>query len=1072
MKPSALLITITLLLGLPASGAEPSAPTELSLAGEWRLSLEEAPDRPAESPSEVRFDDTIRLPGTTAAQRKGPAERFETRIDKETMSRLRERHPFVGVAWYEREVSVPADWSGKSIRLTLERVLWESRVWVDGEPLGQSRRSLSVPHRYDLAGRLTPGKAHTVTLRIDNRQIVPIGAIGHAYTAWTQTLWNGVIGRIALEALPSERIEHIRVVAEPNGDMLVEAEGDFSPSQQVVVSVTPHGETRNEPTQIATATIGDDKDGVVRLRGRLDGAKPWSGRSPALYTLTAELRSPSGESLSRKQTTFGFRRFEASGRKLLINGVPTFLRGNLECAIFPQTGHPDAEGGQWRKIMRVARDHGLNHLRFHSWCPPRAAFEAADEAGVYLQVELPNWTFEMGRNADADRFFLAEGKRILREYASHPSFVMLALGNELGGDLAAMDRLVEQLRAVEPELLYTSTSFAFSPRGKMPGPADDFFISQQTESGWVRGQGFLNSTFPSTDTDYAEGASCVDIPLVTHEVGQYVVYPDLATLPKYDDTPLRATAMEAIRDDLASKGLLGDAARFTRDSGKLAALLYKEDIERALRTKDLAGIQLLQLQDFPGQSTATVGLLDAFWDSKGLITPEEFRRFSAPVVPLARFKKFVWGHDERFAADIELANFSEGPIDTRFEASLIGPSGNVVASADFRAKDYGVGNGLSVGRFSVPLSSVQQATRLDLVVRALDAEAENRWPAWVYPTEPPAPEVAVHLAADEPFFDDLAAGKSVLLLPHATTIRRPIPGRFIPVFWSPLHFPNQPGTLGATIDSGHPLWRHFPTDTHTNWQWWELLAESTAVDLSGLDTAVDAPFRFVDKYDRNALPAAIFEARVGSGRLLVCTLDVTTDPGERIVARQLLAALKRRAASADFDPRARLTTEQLRALFGASRLIASAPHSHPDYPASHAIDGDGATIWHTDWRRPGGAEPRVLQVDLRADREVEGVRLQNRVDGRNGRVRGFRVETSLDGERWAVAASSLEMPNSGAPTDFRFDAATKARYLRIVVETTHALAGHASLAELQPLTGANPSDDVRDLGVIEGFNDG
>ena len=671
-----------------------------------------------------------------------------------------------------------------------------------------------------------------------------------------------------------------------------------------------------------------------------------------------------------------------------------------------------------------------------------------------------------------DGFLLAEGRRILREYANHPSFVMLSLGNELAGDLGSMDRLVSRLRAVEPELIYTSTSFAFSPRGRMPGPADDFFISQQTESGWVRGQGFLNSTFPSTDTDYAEGASCVNVPLVTHEVGQYVVYPDLSTLPKYAKTPMRSTAMEAIRDDLASKDMLVDANRFTRDSGKLAALLYKEDIERALRTEDLAGIQLLQLQDFPGQSTATVGLLDAFWDSKGLITPGEFRRFSSPVVPLARFKKFVWENDEHFQADIEIANFTERPVATRFEASLVDPSGEVISSTSYDAKSYEIGNGMPVGRFAASVTGIEQARRLDLVVRALDIDAENRWPIWVYPSIPAAPDVAVHSAADAECFADLAAGKSVLLLPQTSAIRRPIRGRFIPVFWSPLHFPNQPGTLGATIDVDHPLWRHFPTDTHTNWQWWELLAESTAVDLGDLDTDINAPLRFIDKYNRNAQPAAIFEARVGSGRLLVCTLDVTSNPEERIVARQLLAALSRRVASEEFDPPVRLTEKQVRELFGATRLTASAPDSHPKHPARHAIDGDVATIWHTDWRGPRTLEPRMLEVDLQSDQDLQGVRLQNRTDGRNGRIRDFRIETSLDGERWSVRASSLVMPDSAAPTDFRFDKATKARYVRVVVETSHAAGGHASLAEFLPLTDRSPSEDVRDLGVIDGFNDG
>ena len=494
---------------------------------------------------------------------------------------------------------------------------------------------------------------------------------------------------------------------------------------------------------------------------------------------------------------------------------------------------------------------------------------------------------------------------------------MVSLGNELAGELDAMDRMVEHFQSLAPDILHTSTSFAFSPRGKLPGPADDFFISQQTESGWVRGQGFLNSTFPSTDTDYAEGLACLSIPLITHEVGQYVVYPNLAELPKYDSTPLRSTALEAIRDDLQRKGRLDEAARYTRDSGKLAALLYKEDIERALRTEGLAGIQLLQLQDFPGQSTATVGLLDAFWDSKGLIEPERFRDFCAPVVPLARMSSFVWRNDATFHAELEVAQFSGEILSSAFHARLVDADGVVHARREFPARDYPLGNRHSIGRFEASLASWTEAMRLDLIVESADGRHRNSWPLWVYPSDVPAAPTGVveHTLVSDACLADLAAGKTVLLLPDAGTLRKPIEARFIPVFWSPLHFPNQPGTLGASIDTGHPLWTRFPTDSHTHWQWWELTANSVAVDLDGADPAISKPFRFVDKYDRNALPSAIFETAVGPGKLLVCTLDVRSEPDKRCVARHLLHALREHAASPAFQPAGTMTPAQLRELF-------------------------------------------------------------------------------------------------------------------------------------------------------------
>ncbi len=103
---------------------------------------------------------------------------------------------------------------------------------------------------------------------------------------------------------------------------------------------------------------------------RIDNGKK-SEFSPGALRLTARFESQAGD--SETTTATGFRRLHAEGRGLFVNGRPTFLRGTLECCIFPKTGHPDMDGAEWEKAMRAIRDHGLNHLRFHSWYSPPSA---------------------------------------------------------------------------------------------------------------------------------------------------------------------------------------------------------------------------------------------------------------------------------------------------------------------------------------------------------------------------------------------------------------------------------------------------------------------------------------------------------------------------------------------------------------------------------------------------------------------------------------------------------------------------------------------------------------------------
>ena len=734
------------------------------------------------------------------------------------------------------------------------------------------------------------------------------------------------------------------------------------------------------------------------------GALPrWSEFTPVMSKATAELDI--GNDVSRLETDFGVRTLATGGREILVNGKPTFFRGTLECCIFPLTGHPDMTGATWEKIMRTVKDYGLNHVRFHSWCPPEAAFEAADKHGVYLQVELPNWG-SVGTDRKADGFFVAEGERILREYGNHPSFVFLCLGNELGGDFKVMDSMVRGFKAIDPDKLMTGTAFSFSKRGEKPGAADDYFITQWTATGWVRGQGFLNSSPPSTDTDYVKGVSSVQTPLLSHEVGQYTVYPDLSTLPKNTGL-MRSTAMEAIRADLEKKGRLADAPRYTRDSGKLAVELYKEDVERALRTPGQAGIQLLDLHDFPGQSTATVGVLDAFWDSKGLVTREEFRRFTSPVVPLARMKKRVWENTETFTSGLILANFGPEALEKReFIWKLTTEDGAEIGSGSFRPKTIPLGARADIGTISQPLGGLTHASKLTLSVSSPGTSILNTWDVWVYPAKA-TPVISDVLIADSwnpRVKEALAAGARVLLTPPRSSLMNPIDARFIPVFWSPLHFAGQPGTFGASIEPKHPAFSGFPTATYTQWQWWELFATSCATDLSGVSPPPSAPLTFVDKFNRTRCPPP-FGNVVSAKDVCSSARSISPNAGGASSLASCAAACRTMPPPPPSDPRVHWTCPRW---IGFSSRPSSTFRRKPPrtiIPRRMPPMGNPGTFWHTEWKAGVSRLPATLTVDTFAVSAFKGIAYIPRQDMRNGRIGGYRIEAGTDGAHWKVVAS-------------------------------------------------------------------
>ncbi len=1061
--------------GLALACSEKENRTMFDLSGPWSVRLD---------PQDVGVENgwfnglekgtIIELPGIATEAGLGEPLKLDPASSKEVFLHLHERFSYEGAAWYVKTVEVPQEWAGKNATLLLERTIWETTVWVNGHKVG-TQDSLSVPHRHRVGPFLKPGE-NTIAVRVDNRPEVDIGRSGHAYTYETQSIWNGIVGRVELQVEEPVRIARFHVAPQPKGKQLplrifIENHSGKRHSGTLAVRAVPVTHEAPVLPVLRRKVVVGEEGAEVELAYPLEGAVEWSEFAPNLYRLECIFE---GRGFATEQSVVtGFRNVEATDKKILINGKSSFMRGSLECCIFPKTGYPAMGAAGWDKIFSTAKAYGLNHLRFHSWCPPEAAFASADRYGIYLQVELPNWTSAMGRRPKVDDFLKKEGERILREYGHHPSFVFFSLGNELAGDYGFMDGMVEHFRSLAPHLLYTSTSYSFSERGALPGPSDDFFISQRTKSGWVRGQGFLNSNFPSTDTDYAEGLTCLSIPLVTHEVGQYHVFPDLRELKKYRDSLLRPTAWEAIRDDLKSKGRLDLAARYTRDSGKLAALLYKEDVERALRTPGLTGIQLLQLQDFPGQGTATVGVLDSFWDDKGVITAGEFSQFCSPTVPLVRMKKMVWQNTETFTALLEAAHFGSAPLKQAKIGWKIICDGQVLAEETLTARDVPIGCAIPLGKVEFPLTQFAEVSRINLVI-SLDGH-ENSWPLWIYPAKPAAetkdPGFELHRALTKNTLDALAQGKRVLLAPPAGAIKKSLPSRFIPVFWSPVHFKSQPASCGATILADHPCWQDFPTDTHINWQWWELTAHSTSIDLegiNGIDPRRDIPFAFIDKFNRNALPAAIFEASVGPGKLLVCSLDIHSDLENRVVARQLRRSLENYIASNQFDPKGTISSEQLRSILGEADCIVHASSTHPDYLASKVADGKNDTIWHSDWTKDTGL-PITLTLDLLKKKVIAGIDYLPRQDSNRGRIKDYQIQISRDGEKWINLVPRTSFKEGGIKQHIPFKEPVKLRYLRLVILSEEQGNTFASCAEFTPIE-ADPGD-VRDLGIVPGFND-
>lgn len=882
---------------------EYEAPSSFDLSGLWRFQTDVMDFRRGSlSPRYCHaLQGEITLPGITDDYGIG-YENDYAYVDR--LTRLRE---YMAPAWYQRDIVFPKEWEGKRIILSMERTHWLSSVWIDKKEISRSDY-VSVPHVHDITDAVTPSGVHRVSIMVDNRFQYPTHKWDHSHSEFTQINWNGILGDFRLEAVDPVYLSDLQVYPDiETGSAMVRIDVSNNTGQAYVGTasfkvISPDGEVFTAEVQVASDSISCPFRVNIPLGKKV---RLWDEFNPHLYHLECALSTKVGDRtcFHSDTATFGMREVGREGHHITLNGHPIHLRGTVENAVFPKTGHTPVDDASWERIMSICRDYGLNHIRFHSWCPPDAAFRAADKAGIYFEIEMPMW----GKDAEPDSarfdFFRREIRAILKEYGNHPSFLLYCNGNEIQGDFDFIEELTATGIMSDPRHLYSGST------ARKRVPSDQYYISQDTPKGPVK----VYEGRPGTDWDVNQACD-VDVPVISHESGQRCMYPDFREIEKYDG-PVRARNLELWKGMLEHSGMGDQAYDFFRASGALTVLEYKAVIEALLRSSHCAGFQLLSLNDFTGQGYAPVGILDPFWDSKGLVTAEEFRRFCGPATVLLRYDRSTWHADETFTARMELYNFSDRSMKkTPVSWSIEDSSGKVLrkgSSGKFDFEQYMVS---PAGSFEVPLGSLKVTAPEKLTVKvAVGDTIENSWNIWVYPrTVMPQSDSTLMYATSlsQPVRDFLKEGGKVVLTPSPDSVN----GRrstFHNHFWNPIMFAWPPMTLGCLIEEDSHIFDHFPTSYHTDWQWWDILEYSKVMELQDMPSDLRPFIQVIDAFDSNLKLGIGFEAKVGAGKIIVLPLDLQNDIQTRPAVMQLLQSIDAYAHSKDFCPRSAISLKQL-----------------------------------------------------------------------------------------------------------------------------------------------------------------
>lgn len=897
---------------------------KIDLQGTWRFDIDAQDKGLTEQWYSRMLNDEIVLPGSMTENRKGDAvtlhtdwtasiydssfffnprlEKFRKQDNLKLPFWLTPIKYYVGAAWYQRDVVIPNSWKGERIILFLERPHTETMLWINDKEVGM-QNSLSVPHVFDVTPYFKTGK-NTISLRIDNRtKEINVGKDSHSITDQTQGNWNGIVGRIELQATPKTYIEDIQIFPDlkakkavvtvsiegnTSGEILLEAESFNGEKRHIVLPVKQSFKPRGKATSLSIdLPMGEN----MQL---------WDEFHPNLYRLTATLQTKAGKDV--RQVQFGMREFTIQDKYFYINGRKTMLRGTVENCVFPLTGYAPMDVESWERVFRICRQYGLNHMRFHSFCPPEAAMIAADLVGFYLQPEGPTWPnhgSSLGDGRPVDDYLWEEAKRIVKQYGNYPSFAMFAIGNEPRGRWVAwVSKFVDYWKETDSRRVYTGASvgngWAWQPRNQFHVKAGARGLTWSDER-------------PESNSDYQARIDTVRQPYVSHETGQWCVFPDFTEIDRYTGV-MRARNFELFRQDLKDRNMGDLSAAFLRASGKLQALAYKNEIEKTLRTPNYAGFQLLSLNDYSGQGTALVGVLNAFWEDKGYINGREFREFCAPTVLLSRMDKFVFENNETMQARIEISHFGEEELkQTSVDWVIKDTYGKIIRKGQLVAKDIAIGNCQNLGTVSFPLAAIDKATKLNLEVSIPCSDITNNWDFWVYPTTLPevnTSNIYVTSTIDTKAKDILNSGGKVLfLLAGKVEQGKDVVQYMTPAFWNTSWFKMRPPhTVGTLIRDNHPIFKNFPTDFYTGLQWWELTNKAQAMEMNSFPADFQPIVQPIDTWFINRKLGMLFEANVGKGKIVVCSADIQSDLDKRPVARQLYYAITKYMTSGFFYP--------------------------------------------------------------------------------------------------------------------------------------------------------------------------
>lgn len=689
-------------------------------------------------------------------------------------------------------------------------------------------------------------------------------------------------------------------------------------------------------------------------------AEEWSVEKPVLYTFSACITYGDGEK-EKIEDRFGFRWFERDEKYIYLNGFPFYMRAYIRGAAAHehQNNCGLSEIEFYRKNIRMAKSYGFNTIRFHSVIPPEECFRAADEEGILIHIEMRKENDDYdnlqemlyGKNDFITNDVLLE---VINSLYNHPSFMVYCVGNEIRepGKKPRIKEIRDFIKKNDPTRLFIDTC----AHGEYDRDGVDFDVQHM---GYFFPYAEHGDMFSNTDNLLCFGSVnnremvkeeenakirrgiAFKRPLIAHEVCHYTSWRDFYALKeKFEKNNIPAPwwVDEEIKM-IEAKGYKENFHETLQITKDFQFRCWKTALEGIRSSNLLAGFHMLQFADTDKYENSN-GVVDCFDDPHG-ISQEEFKKFNADTVVLARLPKQVFTTAETVKIPVLLSQYminppKKGDFSYKLEGSKLYNSGALSDVDTYKSGLY------TVCSLEINLPKIEKAEKLTLSCK-IDFEdgtkCENSWELWVFPKieiDTNNNDLIITDKLDDKLFSALENGKTVMLTYRENWTRhlldktqkapkyafRGVWDRYKGVIWDR-------GTMNGGKDDKEILNKYgFVTDGQLNFQYYDLINDSDKINLDDFPVEVKSIVSCFDKSSRDRFDATkfrlpelmydrtmrhfsyVFELKVGKGKLLVCGFNLTNMESPAVKA--MFNALINYCKSSDFAPEAELSVEALK----------------------------------------------------------------------------------------------------------------------------------------------------------------